>query len=65
MDLYSVLHLFLIKFWLNYWFTASKPEGKNLTLLFSDWPDYLIGLIVIGLFSYFATYIILKKNKSI
>ena len=49
----------------NYWFTASKPEGKNLTLLFSDWPDYLIGLIVIGLFSYFATYIILKKNKSI
>ena len=49
----------------NYWFTASKPEGKNLTLLFSDWPDYLIGLIVIGLFSYLVTYMILKKNKSI
>ena len=49
----------------NYWFTASKPEGKNLTLLFSDWPDYLIGLIVIWLFSYLVTYMILKKNKSI
>ncbi len=49
----------------NYWFTASKPEGKNLTLLFSDWPDYLIGLIVIGLFSYLVTYMILKTNKSI
>ncbi len=49
----------------NYWFTVSRPEGKNLTLLFSDWPDYLIGLIIIGLFSYYATFIILKKNRSI
>ena len=47
----------------NYWFTQNRPQGKNITLLFSDWPYYLIGLIIIGLFSYCITFILLRKNK--
>ena len=46
----------------NYWFTQRKPSGANLTLLFPDWPGYLIVMICIGLVVYTGTYILSSKN---
>ena len=47
----------------NYWFTQNRPPGINLTHLLPDWPYYLVGLISIGLISYYITFKIFLKNK--
>lgn len=47
----------------NYWFTTHRPPGSNLAQLLPDWPGYLLGLISIGLFSYYCTFKLLLKNK--
>jgi len=47
----------------NYWFTMYRPPGSNLAQLLPDWPGYLLGLISIGLFSYYFTFKLLLKNK--
>jgi len=48
----------------NYWFTRTRPNGQNLTLLFPEHPYYLIILIMLGLIIYFFTYIKLKTNNN-
>ncbi len=48
----------------NYWFTNNKPPGENLTIILPDWPYYLLGLIIIGMISYFLTFKLLYKNKT-
>ena len=47
----------------NYWFTMYRPAGSNLAQLLPDWPGYLLGLISIGLLSYYFTFKFLLKNK--
>ena len=47
----------------NYWFTNRKPMGLNLTLIFPDWPYYLLGLIMIGLISYYLTFRLFSRFK--
>ena len=48
----------------NYWFTENKPLGINLTTSLPEWPYYLIIMALIGLISYYLTYIIFSnKNK--
>ena len=44
----------------NYWFTVSKPIGKNLSVLFPSWPYYLYLLILFGLTSYYLTFKIMR-----
>ena len=46
----------------NYWFTQYKPSGTNLTLLFPDWPGYMIVMICIGLIVYTGTYILSSED---
>ena len=48
----------------NYWFTRTRPNGKNLTLLFPEHPYYLIILVILGLIIYFSTYLKLKTNNN-
>ena len=61
--------IFFLIIWLNnligsnYWFTIDKPPGTNLTNILPDWPGYLIVMILIGIFSYFATYRLFKLNR--
>jgi uncharacterized membrane protein YwaF len=61
--IFSLLVFFNIIFNTNYWFTMSKPPGINLAILFSDWPYYLFGLIIIGLISYYLTFKLFSRNS--
>ena len=60
--IFTFIVFFNIIFDSNYWFTMNKPHGKNLAILFPDWPFYLIGLIVIGLTSYYLTFKLFSKK---
>ena len=62
--IFSLVVWFNIVFQSNYWFTASRPPGTNLALLFPDWPYYLYGLIIIGLSSYLLTFRLFSRNFS-
>ena len=61
--IFSLIVFFNIIFNTNYWFTMSKPPGTNLAILFSDWPYYLFGLIIIGLISYYVTFKLFSKKS--
>ena len=62
--IFSFVVWFNIEFGSNYWFTMSRPPGTNLALLFSDWPYYLYGLIIIGIISYCLTFKLFSRNIS-
>ena len=62
--IFSFVVWFNIEFGSNYWFTVSRPPGTNLALLFSDWPYYLYGLIIIGIISYCLTFKLFSRNIS-
>ena len=62
--IFSFVIWFNIEFGSNYWFTMSRPPGTNLALLFSDWPYYLYGLIIIGIISYCLTFKLFSRNIS-
>ena len=61
--IFSLIVFFNIIFNTNYWFTMSKPPGTNLAILFSDWPYYLFGLIIIGLISFYVTFKLFSKKS--
>ena len=60
--LFFAVCYFNILFESNYWFTMYRPPGSNLAQLLPDWPGYLLGLIIIGLISYYITFRLLKNN---
>ena len=60
--IFTFIVFFNIIFDSNYWFTMNKPPGKNLAILFPDWPFYLFGLIIIGLTSYYLTFKLFSKK---
>ena len=60
--IFFIIFYLNILFESNYWFTQHRPPGINLTHLFPDWPYYLLGLISIGLISYYVTFKIFLKN---
>ena len=62
-SLFFTVYYLNILFESNYWFTQHRPPGENLTHLLPDWPYYLLGLISIGLISYYTTFKILKTNE--
>tara|TARA_B100001540_G_C15645749_1_gene568763 strand:- start:217 stop:864 length:648 start_codon:yes stop_codon:yes gene_type:complete len=61
--LFFIAFIFNYFFNSNYWFTRHRPPGMNLTNLLPEWPYYLLGLIIIGLGSYYLTFRLLYKNK--
>ena len=61
--IFSVSVVFNVLFKSNYWFTSRRPDGVNLTNLLPDWPYYLLGLIAIGLASYFITFKLFSRKE--
>ncbi|OUW61324.1 MAG: hypothetical protein CBD58_03290 [bacterium TMED198] len=61
--IFSVSVVFNVLFQSNYWFTSRRPDGVNLTNILPDWPYYLLGLITIGLASYFITFKIFSRKE--
>jgi hypothetical integral membrane protein (TIGR02206 family) len=48
----------------NYFFTAQKPIADSPFIL-GDWPYYIIGFLLIGLFQFYAIYYFMNKFTSL
>ena len=60
--IFAIAIIFNILFESNYWFTAKKADGVNLTNILPDWPYYIFIMIGIGLVSYSLTFRLFSKK---